>query len=102
MKFTAIPTESALTMPELFTTEEVANQFGVSVQTIRKYIKSGRISYLNIGRKYLFSQKHIEQFISDVEVIAGPVCTFSTSPAELFGATQSSASRHRNIDSNHE
>ena len=43
--------------------EPAAERLHVTVYTLRKYVREGRISYARIGGKLLFEEQHLEDFI---------------------------------------
>jgi len=63
-------------MRELLTIKQAAKLLGVSVETVRRLVWSGRISYVDLGRggRYMmvrFRPEHIEEFLREREVQAG-------------------------------
>lgn len=46
-----------------YTTQEVANIFHCDIQTIRRYIKSGKLETLKFGRGYKITQEQLDMFI---------------------------------------
>ncbi len=51
-------------VPQILTKKETAQFCKVSVATINRWMKIGKLSYLKLGRKVLFSQT---QVIQDLE-----------------------------------
>lgn len=49
-----------------YTTEEVAKRYGVSVQTVQRWVRSGRLSGINLSGgpygPYRFTPKDLEDF----------------------------------------
>lgn len=63
-------------MQGLLTVKQAAEVIGVSVDTMRRLVYSGQISYvdINMGGTYIkarFTKKHIEDFLKGNEVKAG-------------------------------
>ena len=50
-------------MEKLYTTEEVAGLLKVSVITIRRYIKSGKLKASKIGKDYRIKESDIESLL---------------------------------------
>lgn len=48
---------------KLFTIGEVAEILGVSIRTVRRYIKSGVIHPIQLGQAYRFSMEEIHRFM---------------------------------------
>lgn len=46
----------------VFDVREVAKKFGVSVPTIRRYVKSGRLPGQRVGVKWYISESGLNQF----------------------------------------
>jgi len=42
---------------------EAANELRVSQNTLASWVKAGRVPYIRIGRKYLFSREEIASFL---------------------------------------
>lgn len=54
---------------ELFTVREVATRLGVSVDTVCRWLRSGRMSHFRMSRQSIrVSQAHIEEFMADCTV----------------------------------
>ena len=47
----------------MYTVAEVAELLGVTHQTIRKYIKDGKMDCKKIGTKYYIYEEHIKKFL---------------------------------------
>ena len=48
---------------KFYTIPEVADALGVTPQTIRQYIKTGRLKAKRIGRPYFITEKSIKEFL---------------------------------------
>jgi len=48
---------------KLFTVKEVAEAMGVTHQTVRKYIKVGRLRAQRVGKPLLITEKSIRAFL---------------------------------------
>lgn len=48
--------------------KELAHMCGVTIFTISKWMKDGKISYLKIGRKVLFPEKKVLEQLGQFEV----------------------------------
>jgi len=51
-------------MPVLLTIDEVAPVLKIRPVTVRRLIASGKLPYIKIGKRYMFSDKNIESFIA--------------------------------------
>lgn len=47
----------------LFTQQEAADLIGVSIRTLRNYLRAGRIPYVKIKRRVLIWDKHLMEYI---------------------------------------
>jgi len=47
----------------MFTVEQVATQLNLSVNTIRRYVKSGKIRGSKLGKSWRISAEQIKDFI---------------------------------------
>ena len=47
----------------MFTVEQVAAQLNLSVNTIRRYVKSGMIRGSKLGKSWRISAKQVQEFI---------------------------------------
>jgi excisionase family DNA binding protein len=45
-----------------YTTKELIEILGVSVKTIYRWIKDGKIQSLNVGKKHIFLKEDLERF----------------------------------------
>ena len=80
-------------MSDLLTSSEAAKKLFVKSATLIAYAKVGKIGHHLIGRKYLFSENHIAEYIAATEVPArsGPA---KQDPLErLFDRSRRPASR---------
>lgn len=51
--------------PEFMTTEEVARRLRANTETIRRYVRTGVLRAVRIGRKMLISQAEFARFVSE-------------------------------------
>lgn len=58
---------------ELYSVEQVADQLGLHVRTIRKYIRDGRLQAVRIGKQYRIAREDLEAFTGGPLVGSGPV-----------------------------
>lgn len=65
---------------QLYSAEEVADQLGLHVRTVRGYLRDGRLRAVRIGKQYRITREDLEAFIG------APV----VDPAEV--------GRHRHVD----
>ena len=65
---------------QLYSTEEVAEQLGLHVRTVRGYVRDGRLRAVRIGKQYRITRADLEAFVGS------PV----TDPPEVR--------RHRHVD----
>lgn len=49
---------------EVFTPDEIAEKLGVTVGTVRRWLRNGEIKATKIGRKWFVSKTEIERIIS--------------------------------------
>lgn len=47
---------------ELFTADEVADQLGLHVRTVRNYVRDGRLKAVRIGKQYRIARADLEAF----------------------------------------
>lgn len=66
-------------MPEFYTTQEVADRLGVSVFTIRRYIRAGKLRSVKLDGVYRVNRSDLAGFLSQREIGGLPG---STPPAE--------------------
>ncbi len=50
-----------------FTEREVADLLRISDETLRRLRLAGKIGFQRIGRRVVYSQAHVDQFIRDTE-----------------------------------
>jgi excisionase family DNA binding protein len=55
-------------MKEYYTTQEVADRLGVSVFTIRRYIRSGKLRSVRLEGSYRIRGSDLQSFLSDREI----------------------------------
>jgi excisionase family DNA binding protein len=67
-------------MKEYYTTQEVADRLGVSVFTIRRYIRSGKLRSVRLEGSYRIRGSDLQAFLSDREI--GPDLGDESSTAE--------------------
>jgi excisionase family DNA binding protein len=48
---------------QLYSTEEVAEQLGLHVRTVRGYLRDGRLRAVRIGRQYRITREDLEAFV---------------------------------------
>jgi excisionase family DNA binding protein len=65
---------------QLYSAEEVAEQLGLHVRTVRGYVRDGRLRAVRIGKQYRITREDIEAFVGSPVV----------DPPE--------AGRHRHVD----
>ncbi|MFW0762079.1 helix-turn-helix domain-containing protein [Staphylococcus cohnii] len=49
---------------ETYTVEQIAEQLGVSVRTIREYVRDGKIKAVKVGNKYIISEDNFRDFVN--------------------------------------
>lgn len=52
---------------KIYTTKELAEMFQCDSQTIRRYVKDGKLKALKFGRDYKFTQEQLEQFMERIK-----------------------------------
>lgn len=58
---------------KFFTIQETAKALGVTPQTVRAYIKQGRLRGQRIGRPTLITEKSLQEFLNAPDKIALPL-----------------------------
>lgn len=53
---------------EIYTPEEIAGQLKLTVRTIYKLIREGKLPATRIGREYRISDEQVERFMKSQEV----------------------------------
>lgn len=48
-----------------YTIKEIADKFGCSTRTIKRYIDAGKIEGKKLGRSWYFTEKNIEDYFSN-------------------------------------
>ncbi|HEX6360717.1 helix-turn-helix domain-containing protein [Actinophytocola sp.] len=48
---------------QLYSVEEVAEQLGLHVRTVRGYVRDGRLPAVRIGKQYRISRENLEAFV---------------------------------------
>jgi excisionase family DNA binding protein len=48
---------------QLYSTEEVAEQLGLHVRTVRGYVRDGRLRAVRIGKQYRVTREDLEAFV---------------------------------------
>ena len=59
--------KDSIPFPEVLSEPEAARVLGISSLTLRRARKRGEISFLQIGRRILYSSDHINQYLAFVE-----------------------------------
>lgn len=49
-----------------FFVEEIAAELGLNEKTIRRYLKSGKLGGLKLGKRWLISQRALLEFFEDL------------------------------------
>jgi excisionase family DNA binding protein len=60
-------------MPRIFTVSETAKILGVAIITLRRLLKKHEIPYHKVGKKYLFTEDDILNYLSQTAVPMGEV-----------------------------
>ena len=50
---------------ELLTTEDIAQYLGYHIETIRLYIREGKLKAIRIGREYRVRREDFEEFLEE-------------------------------------
>lgn len=50
---------------KLFTKKELANKFGVTIQTINEWMRKGIISFIKINSRVFFKEEEIQKLLTD-------------------------------------
>ncbi|MCE7937514.1 hypothetical protein DCC79_09305 [bacterium] len=64
-------------MTSYLSTQEVADRLGVSVFTIRRYIRTGKLRAVKLDGLYRLSHDDVKEFLQTREIYLGPVPTGS-------------------------
>src|SRR5262245_24691462 len=62
-------TDSKCDRPTLVTEQEVASRYHVTIHSVRRWRREGRITFLKIGRQVLFRPRDLEEFEASHEVV---------------------------------
>lgn len=62
-------------MAEFYTTQEIADRLGVSVFTIRRYIRAGKLRSVKLDGVYRVSRSELGEFLSRREIGGVPGST---------------------------
>jgi len=54
-------------MGTLLSSEQAADRLGVSLWTVARLARSGRLPSVQIGRRRLFAEKDLEEFVSKLK-----------------------------------
>jgi excisionase family DNA binding protein len=54
---------------ELYSTEEVAEQLGLHVRTVRGYVRDGRLRAVRVGKQYRITRADLEAFVGSPEAL---------------------------------
>ena len=58
-----------MTKTEVYhTTETLAELLCVKPWTVRQWAREGRISFVRLGKKYLFSDEHVQEIVGKGEI----------------------------------
>jgi excisionase family DNA binding protein len=57
---------------ELYSVEEVAEQLGLHVRTIRNYVRDGRLKAARIGKQYRIAREDLEAFTGTSAAVFDP------------------------------
>jgi len=57
----------------LYTIKETAKQLSISEQTVRRYIKTGRLKGKRIGRPVLITSSELKRFITEADSKNKPI-----------------------------
>lgn len=49
-------------MENIFSCEDLAKRYSVQIRTVWDWVRTGKISYLKVGRSYYFSESDIKAF----------------------------------------
>lgn len=61
--------EHQIERPALITEQDVASRYHVSVHSVRRWRREGRITFLKIGKQVLFRPQDLEEFEASHEVV---------------------------------
>jgi len=50
---------------KFYTIMETAKLMGISIPTVRQYIKQGRLKAKRVGRPYLIQVEHVKEFLQN-------------------------------------
>lgn len=71
---------------ELYSVEQVAEQLGLHVRTIRNYVRDGKLKATRIGKQYRITREDLEEFTGTSVVAPGAVA--DTRHAEVSSIVQ--------------
>jgi excisionase family DNA binding protein len=57
---------------DLLTTEDIAKYLGYHIETIRLYVRQGRLPAIKVGREYRIRREDFEEFLDERRTIPPP------------------------------
>jgi len=48
---------------QFYNVEALSGMFNIPVDTVRKYIRQGRVKAIKIGKRYLVSEENLQKFL---------------------------------------
>jgi excisionase family DNA binding protein len=56
----------------LLTTEDIAQYLGYHIETIRLYVRQGKLPAIKVGREYRIRREDFEKFLEERKIIKPP------------------------------
>lgn len=57
---------------KIYDLKEVSNLLKMNIQTLRKYIKEGKLKASKVGTHYIITEESIKEFLSDTIITPKP------------------------------
>ncbi|MFQ6673413.1 MAG: helix-turn-helix domain-containing protein [Fidelibacterota bacterium] len=52
--------------------EEIARELGLNEKTVRRYLKSGKLEGLKLGKRWLVSERAFHHFLNNLNISPNP------------------------------
>jgi excisionase family DNA binding protein len=55
-------------LKEFYTLEQLSKELNINIQTLRKFIKEGKLTASKVGTRYIVSRDAIRQLLKETEI----------------------------------